>query len=95
MGKSKRIWPSNKGDVITSSYIVHKFSVSDAEDPDIYAAGPMFEWERSEEGRWVMANAYDKPSWHRMIDYNTYGYRYQIRADLTDEQITFFELKFK
>ena len=95
MDKLKRIWQSNKVDVITSSYIVHKFSVSDAEDPDIYAAGPIFDWERSEAGSWVMENAYDKPSWHRHADISTYGYKYQIRADLTDEQITFFELKFK
>jgi hypothetical protein len=95
MGKSKRIWPSDKGDIITSTHIVHEFRLSDVDDPDIYAAGPIFDWERSEAGSWVMKNAYDKPSWHRHADINTYGYKYQIRADLTDEQITFFELKFK
>jgi hypothetical protein len=95
MDKSKRIWPSDKGDIITSTHIVHEFRLGDVDDPDIYAAGPIFDWERSEAGSWVMKNAYDKPSWHRHADINTYGYRYQIRADLTDEQITFFELKFK
>lgn len=95
MALSKRIWPSDKGEIITTSYIVHRFSVSDAEDPDIYAAGPMFDWERSEAGQWIMANAYDKPSWHRQMDYSTYGYKYVIKADLTPEQITFFELKYK
>ena len=95
MGKSKRIWPSDKGDIITSTHIVHEFRLSDVDDPDIYAAGSIFDWERSEAGSWVMKNAYDKPSWHRHADINTYGYKYQIRADLTDEQITFFELKFK
>ena len=95
MDKSKRIWPSDKGDIITSTHIVHEFRLGDVDDPDIYAAGPIFDWERSEAGSWVMKNAYDKPSWHRHADINTYGYKYQIRADLTDEQITFFELKFK
>jgi hypothetical protein len=95
MALSKRIWPSDRGDIITTSYIVHRFYVSDAEDPDIYAAGPMFDWERSEAGGWIMANAYDKPSWHRQRDYNSYGYKYIIKADLTPEQITFFELKYK
>jgi hypothetical protein len=95
MGKSKRIWPSDKGDIITTSYLVHTFTLSDVDDPDIYAAVPILDWERSDAGKWVMNNAYDKPSWHRQMDYNTYGYRYQIRADLSPEQVTFFELKFK
>jgi len=95
MGKLKRIWPSDNGDVITTEYIVHTFKVSDVDDPDIYAGQPIYEWEHTEAGKWVMNNAYDKPSWHRQIDYNMYGYQYQIRAQLTPEQITFFELKFK
>jgi hypothetical protein len=95
MSKSKRIWPSDKGDIITSTHIVHEFSLSDVEDPDLLAAEPIWNWQQSESGKWVMENAIQKPSWHRNIDIHTYGYRYQIRADLTDEQVTFFELKFK
>jgi hypothetical protein len=95
MGKSKRIWPSDKGDIITSTHIVHEFSLSDVEDPDLLAAEPIWNWQQSDSGKWVMENAIQKPSWHRNIDTHTYGYRYQIRADLTDEQVTFFELKFK
>jgi len=95
MIKSKRIWPSDKGDIITSTHIVHEFRLSDVDDPDIYAAGPIFDWERSEAGSWVMKNAYDKPSWYKQLDTMTYGYKFQIRADLTPEQITYFELKFK
>lgn len=95
MALSKRIWPSDKGDIITSSYIVHRFTVNDVDDPDIYAGQPMYDWEQTEAGKWVMKNAYDKPIWHRYLDYTTYGYKYIIKADLTPEQITFFELKFK
>ena len=82
-------------EIITTTYVVHKFSLSYVDDPDILAAGPIFDWERSEAGKWVMENAYDKPSWHRRMDYNSYGYNYIIKADLTPEQITFFELKYK
>jgi len=95
MGLSKRIWPSDKGDIITSIYVVHEFKVNYVDDPDIYAGQPIYDWEQSDAGKWVMKNAYDKPSWHRNDDYNMYGYTYQIRAHLTAEQITFFELKFK
>lgn len=95
MGKSKRIWPSDKGDIITSSHIVHEFSMADVDDPDIYAGEPIYKWQQTDAGKWVMENAIQKPSWHRQADIYTYGYRYQIRADLTAEQVTFFELKFK
>lgn len=92
---SKRIWPSDKGDIITSSYIVHEFRMSDVEDPDVYAGQPIYEWQQSEAGKWVMENAIQKPSWHKQFDIHSYGYQFQIRADLTPEQITFFELKYK
>ena len=95
MDKSKRIWPSDKGDIITSTHIVHKFRLSDVDDPDIHAGQPIYEWQQTDAGKWVMENAIQKPSWHRHLDYNTYGYQYIIKADLTDEQITFFELKYK
>ena len=95
MEPSKRIWQSDKIDVITSSYIVHEFFMGDVDDPDVYAGQPIIDWLDTEAGKWVKENAYDKPSWNRMHDYNLYGHKYQIRADLTPEQITFFELKYK
>jgi hypothetical protein len=96
MDKLKRIWQFDDGkDIITSSYVVHTFSLSDVDDPDIYAGGPIFDWERSEAGQWVMKNAITKPTWYKQLDTMTYGYKFQIRADLTPEQITYFELKFK
>ena len=62
MIKSKRIWPSDKGDIITSTHIVHEFSLSDVDDPDLLAAEPIWNWQQSDSGKWVMENAYDKPS---------------------------------
>ena len=82
-------------DIITTEIVVHSFSVSDVDDPDLYAGHPIYEWQQTEAGKWVMDHAFEKPSWHRHVDYNTYGYQYQIRAELTPEQITFFELKYK
>ena len=72
---------------------VHRFTMGDVEDPDLYAAQPIHEWEKSEAGQWVMTNAVETPSWHRMVDHMSYGYRYEIRADLKDEDVTFFKLK--
>ena len=96
MDLSKRIWPSKDGkEIITSNVVVHHFRLNGVDDPDLWAGEALYSWEHSEAGKWVITNAIEKPSWHKIISYDTYGYLYQIRADLTDEQITFFELKFK
>jgi hypothetical protein len=96
MGLSKRIWQSDDGmDIITNSYVVHTFTLGDVDDPEIYAAAPIWDWQQTAAGKWVMKNAHAKPSWHKHFDMMTYGHKFQIRADLTPEQITFFELKFR
>ena len=59
---------------------VYTFCVGDVEDPDLYAAQPLCEWEKSDAGQWVMKHAVDVPRWHRLADPMTYGYRYAISA---------------
>jgi hypothetical protein len=73
---------------------VHKFSVGDVEDPDIYAAEPLWEFEQSEKGKWVTDNSIETPTWHRYADHNTFGYVYYITAKLPKEKYTFFRLKY-
>lgn len=74
--------------------VVHSFRMGDVEDPDLYAAQPLIEWEHSEQGEWVIANAVETPSWHRMADPYGYGYRYEIRAVLQDARLTEWLLKY-
>ena len=76
-------------------YIVHRIRINDAEDPDIAVSQPIYEWQQTEAGKWVIQHSKPEPQWFRSIDHNTYGYLYTIRAELTPEQITFFELKYK
>lgn len=73
--------------------VVHRFRVGDSEDPEIYAAQPLIEWERSEEGQWIMNHAIEPPMWHRHLDYNTYGHQFAITAKLIDRDFTFWTLK--
>jgi hypothetical protein len=73
--------------------VVHKFNLSDVEDPDIYAAGPIFDWERSEAGQFVMKHAVDKPEWHRHMDHMFMGYRYLIIAELEAKKLSEFYLR--
>ncbi len=74
--------------------VVHHFSMGDVEDPDLYAAQPLWEWEKSEQGQWIMKNACDTPTWYRMADTNTFGYRYQIRAKLMGPALTEWLLRY-
>jgi hypothetical protein len=46
---------------------VHEFKMGDVEDPDLYAAQPLYDWQTSEMGEWVMSRAVDTPEWHRQI----------------------------
>jgi hypothetical protein len=68
--------------------VVHSFTMGDVEDPDLYAGQPLHEWQSSEFGEWVMKNAVDTPTWYRIPDPNTYGYKYEIRAKFTGPALT-------
>jgi hypothetical protein len=46
-------------------------------------------------GKWVMKHAIETPEWHRMTDSLSYGYRYNIIAKLTEQDQTFWTLKWK
>jgi len=73
--------------------VVHRFMMGDVDDPDIYAAQPLWEWQQSEMGKWVMERAVDTPEWHRHVDHTTYGYQYAIVAKMKDVDYTFWTLK--
>lgn len=68
--------------------VVHEFSMGDVEDPDLYAAEPLWQWQNSEHGQWVMKHAADTPTWHRMADLGSYGYRYRITAKFMGPALT-------
>jgi hypothetical protein len=75
--------------------IVHTIRMSDVDDPDLMVAQPIYEWQQTEAGKYIMQHSNPSPSWHRHVDHMTYGYSYTIRATLTPEQKTFYKLKFE
>jgi len=86
-----------EGDTITVEEIhrvvVHRFSVGDVEDPDLYAAQPIWEWQESEPGKFVMEHAVDKPEWRRHLDPSLYGYEYAVIAELEAKKLSEFYLR--
>ena len=76
-----------------SDVCVHEFTMSDVEDVEIYAAAPIWEWQQSEAGCWIMEHAVARPYWVQTMDLNSLSYRIKIMARLCDKDQTFWRLK--
>ena len=74
--------------------VVHRFRLGDVEDPDLYASEPLYKWQESDPGKFVMEHAIDKPIWHRQLDQSTYGYQYAIEAELEMKKLSEYYLRF-
>lgn len=73
--------------------IVHSILMGDVEDPDVFVGDPIWKWQQTDAGKFVMEHAVEKPYWHRTTDYNSYGHRYDIVARLSEQNETFWRLK--
>jgi len=73
--------------------VVHRFRMGDVEDPDLYAAQPLWEWQQSEMGTWVMERAVETPEWHRQVNQTQYHVDYAVVAKLKDVDYTWWQLK--
>ncbi len=80
---------------MTITVKAYEFTVGDVEDPEIYAAEPIFEWQNSEAGKWMMEHSDPIPSFHQATDMAAWGTRYVIRGYLTPELYTFWKLKYE
>jgi len=74
---------------------VHEIKMGDVEDPDLFVAHPMLDWQESEAGKFIMEHAVDQPYWTRSMDYTSYGHIYRIVARLSEQNETFWRLKWK
>ena len=67
--------------------------MSDVEDVDIYAAQPIYEWQQTAHGQWVMENAHNL-TYHTTTDQVLMGHRIVIRGELNDpKKITEYFLR--
>jgi hypothetical protein len=72
---------------------VYEFKMGDVDDPDLYASQPLHEWSQTECGKWCIEHAVEPPYWVRSTDPASYGYRYLIMARLSEQNETFWQLK--
>ena len=82
-------------ETVSITHVVHTIKMGDVEDPDLFVAQPIWEWQETEAGKWIMENSNPAPSWHRNNDLYDYSYVYQIRAYLTHKQLTYWKLKYE
>ena len=75
--------------------VVHEFSLADVDDVEIYAAEPLYKWENTEEGKWVLENAVISPTWNTIQDFSTYSVKIRVIAEFSELDATYFILKYK
>lgn len=78
-----------------SDVIVHEFLMGDVEDPDLYAAQPLWDWQQTAAGQWVLEHAVEKPFWHRITNLHYYGLTYYVVARLSEQDQTYWALKWQ
>ena len=73
--------------------IFHQFNLGDVEDPDIYAAQPIWEWQQTEKGRWVMEHGIEL-TYSIQPDPFNYGYKVTITGSLNQKDEFYYKLKY-
>jgi hypothetical protein len=70
------------------------FRLGDCEDPELYAAQPIWEWEQTEQGKWVKEHAMETPYYRICNDPETYSYRVDIYGQLDEQHELIYRLKY-
>ena len=71
---------------------VKEIRMGDVEDPDLMSAAPIWDWQQTPAGKFIMENAAEKPYWISSVDYVSYGTVYKIMARLSEQNETFWRL---
>jgi hypothetical protein len=59
--------------------------IDDGLDVDVYAAEPIMAWQNTEQGQWVMANAYNL-TFYKQPDTLMWGTDVIVRGEINDPQ---------
>ena len=71
---------------------VHEITMGDVEDPELWVASPIWDWQQTPAGKFIMEHAVEKPYWIRAFDSYSYGHVYRIMARLSEQNETFWRL---
>ena len=73
---------------------IHKFTMSDVDDVDLYIAGPLYTWQVSEPGKYVFEHAIETPQWHKNLNPATFMVDIVITATMSEKHFVEYYLKF-
>ena len=71
--------------------LVKEIRMGDVEDPYLYAAFPIHEWEQTEEYKWLKSQCDDRVFF---CDTHEYGFMIRVYASLTGKELTYYNLKY-
>lgn len=72
--------------------LVHTFAMADVDDPHVYVASPIYDWQQTEHGKWVMKHGRD-PTYHILADPISFGHKVAIYAHITPKRWTEYVLR--
>ena len=94
-GRTHRYRLHNNMVIESKQIIVHTVNIGDVEDPDLMIADPIYKWQQTDHGKWVMENAVPQsPMWNRYLDPMSFGHKYMISAVFEGSKITEYYLRF-
>ena len=74
--------------------VVHRITLGDVDDPELYIAMPLYDWQYSDEGSWIMTHSVETPYWRTSpFPFTSYGIQYDVVAVFTPKDHTFWMLK--
>lgn len=72
---------------------VYGINLGNCDDPVVYAAGPLIEWEKSPAGVFVKSKAVELPVWYQYTDPITFSSNIIVLARLYAEDASYYTLK--
>lgn len=73
--------------------ILHTLRMGDVDDPYLYAAFPIWEWQQTDHGKWCMEHSTIEPYFECWPDRETLGFKVVLYGKLTDMDHTYYMLK--
>lgn len=92
MDSSKQQWQSESD---TIEYLVYSISVGDVDIPDLLVNEPIYMWQQTDAGKYVMENSSPEPMLRRVTEQADFCYKYSIYAYFTPQQLTYYTLRFE
>lgn len=74
-----------------NTFVLHEFTMGDVEDPHIYVAAPIYEWQQTDQGKWAMEHG-TNIKYHISPDDYSYGHKVKITGEFKNKHETFLRL---